>query len=218
MTGRAWPSREEWQAKAEHAVRTACTKYERLERANPGAYWYSLAEDQEFEDLAEPAARRLRPLLTAEIERLRALLPDRPVASRARVQWFTALEDRAYEDACSLGALEEMRREVEKARRSQEWLTISWHLGRIHKHYAQIALPADLVAAHDRMTVLHHSAEVRREKAADEIEQSAIAREIRRRATEEAWASELERRAAADNPRVIRVGAQTSPMTGDQVM
>src|SRR5689334_7647305 len=112
MTGRAWPSREEWQAKAEYAVRTFCAKYQRLERAQPDTKWSSLAEDVEFEELAGPSATQIRALLTAEIDRLRALLPGRPKEGSARNAWFVALEGQAYDNACTLGTLEEMRRDV----------------------------------------------------------------------------------------------------------
>ncbi|MFF7476590.1 hypothetical protein [Streptomyces sp. NPDC008092] len=206
MSARAWPSREEWQAKAEYAVRTACTKYERLERAQPDTVWFSLAEDQEFEDLAAPAAAEFRTLLTAEITRLRAQLPDRPKEGRARNAWFVALEGQAYEDACNLGALEEMRRDVQRSRRMGHWGVVCWQLGRVRKNYTQIALPDHLVRGHDRMLELQAAAEKRRDEAADAIQQSAIDREVVRRATDEAWAQELERRAAIDHPRVIRVG------------
>ncbi|MGW8702300.1 hypothetical protein ACWGOK_36165 [Streptomyces eurythermus] len=216
MTARAWPSREEWQAKAEYAVRTACTKYERLDRAQPDTVWFSLAEDQEFEDLAAPAAAKFRALLTAEINRLRELLPDRPKEGRARNAWFVALEGQAYEDACNLGALEEMRRDVQRARREEHWGVVCWQLGRVRNHYKQITLPSHLTEAYSRMVKLQASAEKRREEAADAIQRSAIEREIARRATDEAWAQELERRAAIDHPRVIRVG-QTPPIKGDQV-
>lgn len=216
MSARVWPSREEWQAKAEYAVRTLCTKYERLDRAQPDTVWSSLAEDQEFEDLASPAAAEFRALLTAEINRLRSLLPDRPKEGRARNAWFVALEGQAYEDACNLGALEEMRRDVQRSRRKEHWGVVCWELGRVRDHYDAITLPSHLIQAHNRMLELQAAAEKRREEAADAIQQAAIEREVARRATDEAWAQELERRADIDHPRVIRVG-QTSPSKGDRV-
>lgn len=216
MTARAWPSREEWQAKAEYAVRTSCTKYERLDRLQPDTVWSSLGEDVEFEELAAPAAVQIRSLLTPEIQRLRALFPERPSKTRERGLWFVALEDQAYEDACNLGALEEMRRDVERARRQQHWGIVCWELGRIRSHYTALTLPDSLLKAHDRMLQLQAAAEKRREDAADAAERSAVDREVARRATDKAWAQELERRAAIDDPRVIRVG-QTSPSKGDQV-
>jgi hypothetical protein len=216
VTDRAWPSREEWQAKAEYAVRTACTKYERLDRAQPDTHWYSLAEDQEFEDLAAPTAKEIRALLTPEIDRLRALCPDRPDKTRARNLWYIALEGQTFEDATNLGALEAMRRHVQRAAREQNWARVSWELGRIRGHYTAITLPAGLLKAHDRMVALQDAAEKRRESAADAIQMAAIDREVARRATDEAWAQELKRRTSIDHPRVIRVG-QTPPIEGDRV-
>ena len=216
MSARAWPSRGEWHANAALAVRTFCTKYERLEKAQPGTVWASLAEEREFEDLAGPAAKLIRALLTPEIARLRALVPDRPSGSRARVSWFVALEGQAYEDACNLGALEEMRREVERARRERRWGTVAWELGRLRKSYPAVTLPAGLVAMHDRLKELQDLAEARRDAAADAIELASVDREVERRRTDEAWASELDRRAEIESPRVVRVG-QTSPVKGDQM-
>ena len=212
MSTRAWPSREEWQAKAEYAVRTSCTMYERLDRLQPGANWFSLAEETEFEELAAPAAAEMRTLLTSEVERLRALFPDRPDRSRERIAWFVALEGQAYDDACTLGSLEEMRTEVNRARRKKKWGAVAWHLGRLRSHYPDIPLGEQLLAAHDRMTELSDAAGERRRRAAIAAEQAAVDREIARRATDEAWAKELERRADIDHPRVIRVGAQNEPI------
>jgi hypothetical protein len=202
-----WPSREEWQAKAEYAVRTYCTAHERLEKLQPGTVWQSLAEQTELEELAAPAAAALRLLLTAEIDRLRALLPDRPKNSRPRNAWFVALEGTPYDDACNLGALEEMRTEVQRARRDKTWGAVVWHLGRIWKSYPQIPLTAELDAAYERMTELLDAASARRDKAAAAVEQAAVDREVARRATDEAWAQELEHRARVESPRVIRYPA-----------
>lgn len=217
MTGRAWPSREEWQAKAEHAVRTSCTMYERLDRVQPDTVWTTLSDDAELEELSIPAATALRPLLTTEIDRLRAQFPDRPKAGRARSLWFVELEDQAYDDAGNLSALEEIRTKVQRALRDKEPGTIAWNLGRIRRHYTAISLPADLLAIHDRMEAIFNAADDRRKTAAVDLQQAAIRKEIARRATDEAWQRELERRANIDSPRVFIVGAQTSSTDGDQM-
>jgi hypothetical protein len=201
---REWPSREEWQASAESAVRTACTMYERLDRTQPDTCWSSLAEDIEMENLARPAAAALRRLLTAEIDRLRALLPDRPKNSGPRAAWFVALEGQRYEDACNLGALEGMRRDIQRAVRNEAWGVVAWHLGRVRKNYPAIRLTGRLLAAHDRMEELSAAATERRRTAAQAVEDAAVAREVARRATDEAWEQELERRRQVESPRVIR--------------
>lgn len=204
---RNWPSREEWQAKAEYAVRTACTKYERLDRAQPDTVWYSLAEDQEYETLAFGAAGTLRTLLTAEIRELRRLLPDRPKTAHQRGKWSAGLTEEAYETAINLGALEQIRAELHRARTAKHWGTVCWELGRLREHYSAIPLSESLLKAHDRMLTLQGQAEKRREEAADAIEQSAIEREVARRATDEAWRKELERRERVESPRVIHYPA-----------
>ena len=218
MSAYVWPSREEWQAKAEYAVRTSCTMYERLDRLQPDTCWTSLGEDIELEELAPGVARQVRPLLTAEIRRLSAALPDRPKEGKQRSVWFVALEDQAYEDACNLGSLEQIRRELQRAARTSAWGAICWHVGRIRKSYAAIVLPDGVLQAHDRMEALFDSSDARRTAAAKAAEQSAVDAEIARRATDQAWQQELQRRADIDSPRVIRVGWQTSPSKGDQVM
>lgn len=208
MTSRAWPSREEWQAKAEYAVRTGCTMYERLDRAQPGAVWITLAEDREVDDLAFAAAGTLRSLLTEEINRLRRLHPDRPKTAHQRAKWAAGLSDGAWETALNLGALEQMRTEIHRARTAENWREVAWQLNRIHRHYPDIQLPAELAQADDRMQAIFDLVDARREKAAKELEQATVDAEIARRASDEAWAQELERRAAIDNPRVIRMGGE----------
>ena len=218
MTGRAWPSREEWQASAEKAVRTFCTPSERLARINPGARWSTLDEDIEFEELATKAAKDVRPLLTQEIGRLRQTLPDRPAAGRPRMAWFIELEGQRYEDACTLGDLEEMRRDIQRAVRDSNWGTAAWEVGRLFDHYhPAITMSLALCNAVQRMRALSAAAQERHDQAAREAVDAAVAAEVARRATEEAWQKELERRADIDSPRVILVGAQTSPSKGDQV-
>ena len=101
-----------------------------------------------------------------------------------------------------------MRTEIHRARTSENWREVAWQLNRIHRHYPDIQLPAELARADDRMQAIFDLVDARREKAAKELEQAAVDAEIARRATDEAWAQELERRAAIDNPRVIRMGGE----------
>lgn len=217
MTARVWPSREEWQAKAEYAVRTSCTMYQRLDRLQPDTRWTSLGEDTELAELGPDVARHVRTLLNAEIRRLSAALPDRPKEGKQRSAWFVALEGQAYEDACNLGSLQEIRLDMQRSSRKGQWGGIAWHVGRLRKSYAQIVLPVSVLEAHDRMQALFDASDTRRKGAAMAAQQAAVDAEIARRATDQAWRQELERRADIDSPRVIRVGWQTSPSKGDQV-
>ncbi|MFE7547013.1 hypothetical protein [Streptomyces gardneri] len=191
--------------------------FERLDRLQPETDWRSLGEEVEFEELALPAAAEFRTLLTAEIDRLRALFPERPGRTRERTAWFIALEGQAYDDACNLSALERMRSEVYRARREENWAAVAWNLGRVRQSYPGIPLPDTLLTAHDRMTAIDEAADERRRQAAVAAEQAAVDKEIAQRATDEAWAKELKRRARIDSPRVIRVGLQTATSKDDHM-
>lgn len=205
MTAYPWPSREEWAAKAEYSVRTFCTPHERLDRALPGADWSTLALDVEMEELAMMAATAARPLLTAEIGRLRALFPDRPPKSHARGLWFCDLDGGRYEDACNLGALEELRRLTARAVRAGRWGTVAWELGRVYDNYPAVTLPAEAAAAVLRMRAIGEEISARRNAAANRMVDAAVAVEIERRATDEGWAKELERRARIDDGPLVTI-------------
>jgi len=204
VTGRwDWPTREEWQAKAEYHIRTVCTRWERLPA---DARFITDAEEVEARAWATDAAKRLRPALTAEINRLRALVPDRPAKTRERAAWFYDLPEDRYKVATDLAALEDMRRTVARAAREDGWGHIAFTLGRLYRHYARVMLDAGLDDVCEQLNARVVAVEARRDADARRLEDEAIAREVARRATDEAWAKELERRARVEQPRVIRVG------------
>lgn len=62
MAQRTWPTREEWAAKAEYSVRTACYLSQRVS-SNPTA-WITDAELAEARQLAEKVIRATRTALT----------------------------------------------------------------------------------------------------------------------------------------------------------
>lgn len=62
MTHRPWPTREEWAAKAEHSVRTACYLTQRV-TANPAA-WLTDAELTEARTLTTQIVKATRAALT----------------------------------------------------------------------------------------------------------------------------------------------------------
>lgn len=209
MSAYAWPSREEWAARAEYSVRTACLPHERLERAFPGTHWPTLAEDTEMEELARAAVKTVRPLLTAEITRLKGLLPDRPPKGRARADWFIGLEGKLWKDACNLAGVEGIRATIARAVRDEHRGTITSELMRVHDNYPDMILPADVVATVDRLRAIGFAINRRRDEMADRLVNEAVAAEVAKRATDEEWAKELERRARIDSPRVTvhRIGA-----------
>lgn len=196
MTAAAWPSRAEWQAQAEYAVRTFCTRWERLE---PDAVWSTLAEDLELEELGRAAAGALRPLLTAEISRLRATFPDRPKSGRG--MWLIGLPEDRFEAAQNLTAIEGMRTDLGRAAKEAHWQRVGWQLGRIRRHYPAIALDGPLLAAEDRMAGIATAVEERRSRAAQDAEDAAVVAEVAKRATDEGWAQELRRRQRIDDAR-----------------
>lgn len=205
MSAYPWLSREEWAAKAEYSVRTFCTPDERLEQAFPGAHWPTLAEDTEMEELATSAAKTVRPLLTAEIQRLKGLLPDRPPKSRARADWFCGLEGKPWKDACNLAGVEGIRASLARAVRDEHWGTITWELGRLYDNYPDITLPPDVVAAVDRLRAIGLAVNARRTKEADRLVEEAVAAEVAKRATDEGWAKELGRRARIDDGPLVAI-------------
>lgn len=205
MSTYPWPSREEWAAKAEYAVRTFCTPHERLDQAFPGAHWPTLAEDTEMEELATTAAKTVRPLLTAEIGRLRELLSDRPAKGRARADWFCGLEGKPWKDACNLAGLEGIRATLARAVRDEHWGTIASELGRVYDNYPDITLPADVVAAVDRLRAIGFAINRRINEMAERLVDEAVGAEVAKRATDEGWAKELERRARIDGGPMVTV-------------
>ena len=200
--GRAWPSRAEWAAKAEYAARTFCTRWERLPK---DARFITDAEETEARELGCTAGKTLRPLLTAEIDRLRALLPDRPEKSRERAAWLYDLPEGRYKLACDLAALEDMRRTVARAVREDGWGHVRWTLGRLRRHYP-VMLAGGLDVALDRLEAIGTAVQARRDAEAQRLEDEAVAREVARRVTDEAWVQELEWRAQVESPRVVRYG------------
>lgn len=201
---RQWPTREEWQAKAEYSVRTLCTRWERIPE---GTRFITDAEEAEAIVWAVDAAKRVRPALTAEINRLRALVPDRPEKSRERTAWLCNLPEGRWEVATNLSALEEMRRTVARAARENDWGHIAFTLGRLHRGYARIMLDTGLDDVYERLASLAVAVDARREAEARRLEDEAIAREVALRATDEGWQKELEWRARVERPLITRTPA-----------
>ncbi|WP_354643903.1 hypothetical protein [Kitasatospora camelliae] len=194
MTQRVWPTREEWAAKAEYSVRTFCTMYERLPA---DAVFTTPDEDTEAQRLAQTLATAVRPLLNAEINRLKTLLPDRPKAGRARTNWFIELEGTRYDNACNLGSLEELRRDIARSAKAGAWGRIHWEISRINRSYPAINL-CQLLNDLDALDATVTRAEDRRRTEAQRLEDEAVAHEMAKRNTDDGWAKELERRARVE--------------------
>lgn len=189
-------------AKAEYSVRTFCAPYERLPR---DAVFSTPDEDTRALAAAQAAAVAVRPLLTAAIADLKTRFPDRPKSGRARINWLLALEGEGWDTACYLSALEEKRRDIARHAKNGAWGGIRWELDKLDQNYPTVTLTPDLLRALGVLNDIHDRVSERRRAAAQALEDEAVAHRIAYRATDEAWAKELERRAAIDSPRVIRI-------------
>ncbi|MFJ2752708.1 hypothetical protein [Streptomyces sp. NPDC087297] len=204
MPVRQWPGREEWQARAEYAVRTWCPPRDRLPA---DAVFSTAAEEAEALTLVRDAAARARPAATAAIAVLRGQLPGQPAAGRARIAWFLDLDDATEAVASELAQLESSRTRLARALRSG-------HQGEALEELRHIAscptveVPAEVTSCLVRLSELAALAEARCNRAAEEALQKAIAAEVARRRTDEAWAHELERRDRVEaGPVVVRIRA-----------
>jgi hypothetical protein len=192
-----WPTREEWAAKAEYSVRTRCTARERLPE---DAVFITDAELARARGLSARAAELLRPMLTAEIVRLTALLPAKPTSRRSseHVAWFLALPDEQYETAGNLAAMIDMRKQVARGVREGTWGNIAWHLSRIDRHHPPLQLRGELLDLYTELAEISDAVTERTDTEAKRLEAAAIAREVAKRNSDEGWAHELERRAGID--------------------
>ncbi|MFD5881036.1 hypothetical protein [Streptomyces yangpuensis] len=203
MPERQWPSREEWQARAEYAVRTWCPAADRLPE---DAVFSTPAEDAEALALIGVAAAGARSVATAAIGVLRERLPGRPSVGRARIAWFLDLDAETEVLASELAQLESARTRLARAVRTGHQGMALEELRHITDS-PTVEVPAEVAAAVARLGELGAVAAARRARAADEAQQKAIAAEIDRRRTDEAWALELERRRRAEaGPVIVRYG------------
>ncbi|MER6253648.1 hypothetical protein ABT224_20060 [Streptomyces sp. NPDC001584] len=204
MPVRQWPGREEWQERAEYAARTLCPPRDRLPA---DAVFSTATEDAEALALIRDAATRARPAVTAAIAVLRGRLPDRPAAGRGRIAWFLNLDDAAEVVASELAQLESSRTRLARALRTG-------HQGEALEELRHIAncpaveVPAEVASALVRLAELAALATARCDQAAEEALQKAIAAEVARRRTDQAWGRELERRSRVEaGPVVVRIRA-----------
>jgi hypothetical protein len=194
---RIWPTREEWAAKAEYSVRTRCTARERLPK---DAVFITDAEAVRARELAATAAKLIRPMLTAEIDRLTALVPPKPKGRRTSEHnaWFLALPDEHHGNACNLAGLIDMRKQFAKDGREGGWGNIAWELSRIDKHYPAIPLRDGLLDAYTELAEIHDAVAERTDAEAKRLEDEAVARAVAVRSSDVGWAKELKRRAEID--------------------
>lgn len=183
MTDRRPLTHEEWVARAERDVRTRCFPWERV--PDGPEHYLTADEVDELRALEVALSKATRPVLTREIRKLRATLPDMPTRTRERVRWYLSLSGDNQRRYAQLRRLEEVRADLTR--------TINGREARF-----SVLDVADLVPdreALDRYRALMERWERLHAQAAERATEEAVAREIERRKSPEAWARELERRA-----------------------
>jgi hypothetical protein len=191
-----WPTREQWQANAERHVRQGRLATERV--PNEAEHYLSADELAERDRLRVELAVATRPLLTAEITRLRALVPDKPRRSADSAQWWEDLWDTDPDRAEAVQHLHHL--EVDR-----RYLTRYLRNGTEGPYGCPFAgIPDNLIADPGKRARLRELAALhqqRLQQAAEVAEQDAVDREITRRGTEQAWQRELQRRERIDHAR-----------------
>lgn len=201
---RDWPSREEWAARAEHAVRTACYP---MERVPEGAENY-LSEDEvaEMDRLYVELSKSARAPLTAEIKRLLGTLPSPPPARPLdRSHWYDTLTPTQQGAWQVVQQLRNARLEIGRRANGQTYKLLTWMRSPLdYSVLSPIAAPhlPDQVSL-ARLAELEALYTSLREVAADAALAAAIARTVAERNSDEGWAKELERRARLDGNHVI---------------
>ncbi|MGW6912534.1 hypothetical protein ACWGB8_01730 [Kitasatospora sp. NPDC054939] len=204
MAQRTWPTRDEWAAKAEYSVRTACLPSERV--SNKPADWLTEAELAEARTLIPVILKAARAGLNREIKNLRTQLGDIPKGA-AYYGWYENLTGDQKTLANQHDSLASHRRQLNhSARRALDaYATVSELLfdwGRVGAAAVQVGAADEQT---DRLDKLQHVLAERRDTAAQAALREAIDRTVARRNSDEGWAAELERRAEIDaGPRIIR--------------
>jgi hypothetical protein len=195
----AWPSREEWAARAEYFVRTVCLP---LERVPEGAEHYlTVAEVAEMTGLYVELSKAVRAPLTTEIKRLQAVLPWPPPAKPLdRADWYDALADEQQRAWHQLQDLRTARLEIGRRAKGLTYNLTGWHrsplaFSVLSTDVAPLVPDQAMLARLDELEARYATL---RQQAAGEALESAIAREVAERNTDEGWAMELKRRARID--------------------
>jgi hypothetical protein len=191
-----WPTREEWMADAERHVRQACYPSERI--PNEIEHYLSAAELAERDRLRVEIATATRPLLTAEINRLRAEFPDLPTRGRDRIRWLVALDDtdpERAELAAGIPHLEADRRTLTRYLRNGD--TGPYGNPLAGSAITERADPVQLA----RLRELDELYRQRHAEAAETATREAVEREVARRRTDEAWQHQRQLWARIDHVR-----------------
>ncbi|UBU11616.1 hypothetical protein [Nonomuraea gerenzanensis] len=189
MHTRTWPTREEWAAGAEDAVRTQCYPWQRVPESVE--HYLTPAEVAERDQFDRDLSAATRPVVATEIKRLKATLPSaRPTKVMEAFHWYEALDPQGQETEQRIQILERVR-------------TALYHRARgiaADDRESVFSVP-DMVTNQTelkRLDALNTKHSRLRDKAIEQALHEAIAREVAHRNSDEGWAAELERRARID--------------------
>lgn len=193
MTGSPWPTREQWAAAAEHAVRTACYA---IERVPEGAEHYLTGDEfAERDRLYVALSTAVRRPLTAEIKRLSSLLPSPPPDHPlVRNSWYRNLLPQQQAIWQQIGALRTARLDIGRRAKGQPYGLM--HYSVLSPEVGPFVADAEGL---DRLAALEAKYLRLRKQAAQEALDAAIAAAVAERNSDEGWAKELRRRARIDD-------------------
>lgn len=198
-----WPTRAEWQASAEHYIRSYCTERERVRAA--AKHWLSPADLADARDTARQLAAALRRTLTRTINTYGPQFPDEPARGVDRFGWEDALDEARHADYEHLDGVRQDRLQIGRDARAfhEPRLTIT-HAESVGRRFARIGGDwgtSDTVADLDRLTQLLAAMTERCDAAAREATEDEVQDEIAKRNSDDGWAKELQRRERIDQSR-----------------
>lgn len=203
-TRRTWPTREQWAAAAEHSVRSLCLPLERVPAGHE--HYLTPHELAEMDALYVALSVAVRAPLTAEIKRLKGLLPA-PIPAKPidRSHWYDALTDDQQAAWQSLRDLRNARLDIGRRAKGQTDQMIGW---------ARFPLSSSVLSPEAapfvpdteglaRLSELEGKYTRLREQAAQDALAEAVKEAVRVRNSDEGWAKELERRRQIDGGPIV---------------
>lgn len=198
-----WPTRAEWQAAAESYTRTLCMPYERVPRR--ADHWLNEAELAETRATAHRLNLELRRQITRTIKTLAPQFPGEPASIIDRYDYEDTLDEHQRADYKRLVAARQDRLQLGRDARlldnpnleEGEAAGAGRRINRIATDWGTSNTETD----RERLAHLLAAMTERCDTAASEATETAVRAEIAKRATDEGWAKELERRQRIDQAR-----------------
>jgi hypothetical protein len=207
VTNRSWPSREEWAANAENHIRTLCLPAERV--SSRPADWLADEEMTRMTDLAVSVRAHTRRAINKAARPLQAVLADEPKRAADHLAWIDSLDHERLRQYHHLQHLRSDRARLNAAVRRATYTYAT--LNDVLFGFSDVV---DIAREHapdaegiSRLSALVGKLIERRDKAAQDALEAAIARERTKRNSDEGWAAEVKRRARIDGGPVIHLEA-----------